>query len=121
VYAGDIRDRYNKEIYSASVRYKVPEKIIKRVILYESSFRRTVVSGQAYGLMQVKLDHFYKGEKWNNPQDNINAGARLLKRLNLFFNGDWHRTLCAYNMGRSAVVSRGIYRSRYSRRVLGVK
>lgn len=116
------KSELNVLIHRAAIKYDISERVLTNLVKTESNFNDTVTNSYgAKGLCQLKWYHFKKGENWRNPQDNLDACCRLLK-LNLArFNGDWHRSLSAYNMGETWVVSRGIYRSRYSNTILGGK
>lgn len=120
--------RYAWPIEQAAKKYKLDPLLVARVIRLESSYNpREVSHVGAVGLMQVMPFHFkHRGiprSKWMETTTNLDLGCRILswykERMDrLYPNLDpmalRHRALVAYNMGPRAVVSRGIYRSRYS-------
>jgi len=120
--------RYAWHIEQAAKKYNLDPLLVARVIRLESSYNaREVSSVGAIGLMQVMPFHFQRRgiprSKWMDPKTNLDLGCRILawykdRMDRLYPNLDplalRHRALVAYNMGPRAVVSRGIYRSRYS-------
>jgi len=120
--------RYSWVIEKSAKKYNLDPVLVARVIRLESSFNAREVSPVgAVGLMQVMPFHFqHRGiprSKWTDPATNLDLGCRIfawykerMDRLypNLNAVDLRHRALVAYNMGPRAVVSRGIYRSRYS-------
>lgn len=109
---------YAPIIIRVAGQHKLPAHLVANLIWYESNYRpRSMSQAGALGLMQVMPFHFRKGENWKDPATNINVGCRVLKDYNKRFGGNWHKTLVAYNEGPRAV-SRGKFRSRYSRYVL---
>lgn len=120
--------RYAWPIEQAAKKYNLDPVFVARVIRLESSFDpRSVSHVGAVGLMQVMPFHFkHRGiprSKWMETTTNLDLGCRILswykdRMARLYPNLDpralRHRALVAYNMGPRAVVSRGIYRSRYS-------
>jgi soluble lytic murein transglycosylase-like protein len=108
-------------VKQAAQRHGIPERILINLVEVESDWDcRAISSAGALGLAQLKPYHFRNGEKWSNPKHNLNASARLLKGYYLKF-GSWHRALTAYNRGITITVSRGLYRSRYSEKILNGK
>lgn len=120
--------RYAWPIEQAAKKYKLDPVLVARVIRLESRFNpRDVSSVGAVGLMQVMPFHFTRlgipRSKWMETKTNLDLGCKIFawykERMDrLYPNLDplalRHRALVAYNMGPRAVVSRGIYRSRYS-------
>jgi soluble lytic murein transglycosylase-like protein len=123
--------RYTPVIERSAARWHLDPVLVARVIRLESSFKpREVSRVGAIGLMQVMPCHFaHRGiprARRFDPATNIDLGCHLLawylRRMTLTYRGLdanalTHRALVAYNMGPQAV-SRGIYRSRYSRIIL---
>ncbi len=84
----------------------VPEALIRAVIHVESRFRADAVSpAGAQGLMQLMpvTAESLAVEDPFDPEQNVLAGARLLRRLADRFNGDLERTVAAYYSGPAAV------------------
>lgn len=99
-------------------REHIPPMIISCLIWQESEFHQYSRSNVgACGYCQVIPCHFKSGVNPYNAVTNIRAGAHLLRWYKDRFH-TWHRALTAYNFGGGAVVSRGIYRSRYSEAIL---
>jgi hypothetical protein len=88
----------------------IPEALLKAVIEVESGFRPDVVSpAGAQGLMQlmpITADSLDVEDPFE-PEQNVKAGARLLRQLSDRFNGDLERTIAAYYAGASAVKRAG--------------
>lgn len=122
---------YTAMIRAAAERNDVPATIVTALIWYESNYREDARShAGALGLCQVMPFHFrphgYAVQTWRNPRVNIDISTKLLKgffrRMRSRFpllpdDVLWERALVCYNMGEGGV-SRGIYRSRYSRAIL---
>lgn len=120
--------RYAWHVEQAAKKWKLDPVLVARVIRLESEFNpREVSHVGAHGLMQVMPFHFSRRgiprTKWFDTATNLDLGCRILawylERMNAQYPGldpraINHRALVAYNMGPRAVVSRGIYRSRYS-------
>lgn len=88
----------------------VPEDLIRAVIYVESRFRVDAVSpAGAQGLMQLMpvTAQALSVEDPFDPEQNVLAGARLLRRLADRFNGDLERTVAAYYSGAGAVQRAG--------------
>lgn len=103
-------DQVKPLIQSAASRVGIKEDLLTAVMERESAFRPCAVSPKgAQGLMQLMpatarelgvADPF-------NPQENISAGARLLKQLLDKYKGDVQLALGAYNAGQGAVDRQG--------------
>lgn len=88
----------------------VPEALIRAVIHVESRFRSDAVSpAGAQGLMQLMpvTAEALAVEDPFDPEQNVLAGARLLRKLADRFRGDLERTVAAYYSGPSAVERAG--------------
>ena len=116
---------YDAYIKEAAERYQIPALLIRAVIRVESSGKSNAVSSAgAQGLMQLMpgtakdlgvTDSF-------DPQQNIMGGAKFLRRLADYYDGDIVKTLAAYHAGHRAVAkNNGIPYSatkRYVKKVL---
>lgn len=97
-HAGDIEE----SIREASLKYGLPEALIRSVIRHESNFQADAVSpAGAQGLMQL-MPATARELGVGNPFDihqNINGGARYLRQMVDLFDGDLEKALAAYNAG----------------------
>jgi hypothetical protein len=93
-------------IRRASSDHGIPEALLRAVIEVESGFNPDVVSpAGAQGLMQlmpVTAGHLNVEDPFD-PEQNVLAGARLLRILSDRFHGDVERTVAAYYAGAGAV------------------
>ena len=99
-------DRYDKIISQASRKHGVDSSLIKAVIRAESDFDKHAVSSKgAQGLMQLMPETAKELEVGNSfdPEANIYAGVRYLKRQLKNFQNDVSLALAAYNAGENAV------------------
>ncbi len=124
-------NRYTAMIMASAKKHGLDPLLVANLILTESSFNPKAISPMgAIGLMQVMPFHYTKRRipiaKWHDPALNIDLGCQIFasylqmmdKRYpGLSTSALQHRALVAYNMGPRAVISRGIYRSRYSQKV----
>lgn len=98
--------RYDGLINDAAQKYGLQPELLKAVIRAESGFRANTMSGAgALGLMQLMpgtaaslgvSDPF-------DPAQNIDGGAKYLKRQLDAFGGDVNKALAAYNAGPGSV------------------
>lgn len=109
----------------AAAESGVPEALIRAVIYVESRFRSDAVSpAGAQGLMQLMpiTAQELAVEDPFDPEQNVLAGSRLLRRLADRFHGNLEHTVAAYYSGPSAVERAGGIPDRsceaYVRRVL---
>ena len=99
-------DRYDKIIRQAAQKHGVDSSLIKAVIRAESDFDKHAVSNKgAQGLMQLMPDTAKELEVEDSfdPEANILAGVRYLKRQLKNFQNDVSLALAAYNAGENAV------------------
>ncbi len=93
-------------IIRVSKRYNVDPALIKAIIRAESSFNPHAVSNKgAMGLMQlmpITLKAMGARDPFD-PEYNIEAGVRYLKKLLIIFDNDIKLALAAYNAGITKV------------------
>jgi soluble lytic murein transglycosylase-like protein len=92
-------------ISAAAARSGLPGKFVQSVAKAESGFDPKAVSPKgAIGVMQLMPDTARAlGADPNDPEQNIDAGTRLLRELLLKYDGDVAKALAAYNAGEGAV------------------
>lgn len=113
-------EAYAPIIHRKSKKYHLDPLLVARLIQLESGFNPNERSGfDALGLMQVRKGHARHGENLYDPETNIEFGCRILHEYTCEFGGDLHKGLSAYLHGPIYVASRGVRRTRYSRRLLG--
>ena len=99
-----------KSIHKAAKKYNLPTGLIRGVIRAESNFQVKAVShAGAQGLMQL-MPGTAKELGIENPFDieqNIDGGARYLRKMLDSFGGDIKVALAAYNAGPGAVEKYG--------------
>ena len=99
-------DRYDRIIIKASRKHGVDSSLIKAVIRAESDFDKNAVSHKgAQGLMQLMPETAKELAVTDSfdPQENIHAGVRYLKKQLNNFRNDVPLALAAYNAGENAV------------------
>lgn len=92
-------------VKDAASRYALPAKFVESVAKVESAMNPNAVSPKgAIGVMQLMPSTARAlSADPNDPQQNIDAGTRLLRELLLKYNGDVVKALAAYNAGEGAV------------------
>lgn len=92
-------------VREAAVRAGLPAAFVESVAKTESGFDPAAVSPKgAIGVMQLMpATAKTLGADPNDPAQNIEAGARLLRELLIKYNGDVVKALAAYNAGETAV------------------
>ncbi len=101
---------YRELVEAAAARYSVDADLITSVIAVESNFDPKAVSRKnARGLMQLLPETASRlGVKnIDDPQENIDAGARYLRELLQKYHNDLVLTLAAYNAGPERVQQYG--------------
>ena len=101
-----VNPRIERSVTRAARKYDLPEELIKGVIKAESGFKTDVVSrAGAQGLMQL-MPGTAAELGVTRPFDidqNIDGGARYLRRMLDRFEGDLKQALAAYNAGPGTV------------------
>ena len=99
---------YDTIIKRAAKRFGVDSKLIKAVIMAESSFNPDAVSKSgAQGLMQLMppTAHDMKVENPLDPRENIFGGTKYLSMLLKKFKQDKRLAVAAYNVGPTVVAN----------------
>ena len=118
----------NKAIDEAAARHNVDPNLVRSVIKVESNFNPNAVSRKgAMGLMQLMPATARSLNVSNpfDPQQNVDAGVRHLRKLLDSYGGDIRLSLAAYNAGagavaRSAGVPRFFETQNYVRRITNI-
>ena len=107
-YAGKYRGEYLEIARSAARKHGVPEDLFLRLVQQESGWNSGAVSVKgATGLAQLMPETAaLLGVDPTNPHQNLDGGARYLKRMYERF-GSWRLALAAYNAGPLAVEQHG--------------
>lgn len=103
---------FDQTIQTVAQRHRVDPLLLHAVIKQESGYRPTIRSqAGAIGLMQIMPDTGaalgVATPDLDIPESNVDAGARLLRRLYHKYSGDFQLVLAAYNAGEGAVKKYG--------------
>jgi soluble lytic murein transglycosylase-like protein len=92
-------------VKDAAARYALPENFVESVAKVESALKPGAVSPKgAIGVMQLMPATAAElAADPKDPEQNIDAGTRLLRELLIKYNGDVVKALAAYNAGEGAV------------------
>lgn len=103
-YTGRYRGEHLATARAAAQRHGIPEDLFLRLVQQESGFNPAAVSPKgATGLAQLMPDTARGlGVDINDPHQNLDGGARYLKKMYARF-GNWRHALAAYNAGPEAV------------------
>ncbi len=106
------RTQYDTIISDTALRHRIDPLFLHAVIKQESGYRATVAShAGARGLMQIMpatgRSLGVDPSNLNNATINVDAGARLLRKLYFKYSGNFDLVLAAYNAGEGAVQKYG--------------
>jgi soluble lytic murein transglycosylase-like protein len=92
-------------IRSAAIRSGLPPTFVEAVARVESALRPDAISPKgAIGVMQLMpVTARALAADPNDPEQNVDAGTRLLRELLIRYDGDVVKALAAYNAGPEAV------------------
>ncbi len=106
------RTRYDDMISNVAISNRIDPLLLHAVIYQESRYRQTAISHVgAQGLMQIMPGTGrmlgVHPSNLHDPMTNIDAGARLLRKLYYRYNGNFDLVLATYNAGEGAVQKYG--------------
>ena len=106
------RTQFDDAVTQVAHRHRIDPLLLHAVMLQESGYRPRIVShAGAVGLMQIMPGTGallgVQRQHLTVPMVNIDAGARLLRRLAEKYNNSFDLVLAAYNAGEGAVAKYG--------------
>lgn len=104
---------YDSMIENSAQQRGIPVNLAKQIMYKESSDNPNAISSKgAVGLGQINpitaKQLGLSQADLLNPKKNIDASMTYLSTLNKKYNGDWAKTLAAYNMGPTALANKGM-------------
>ncbi|MBN1500877.1 MAG: lytic transglycosylase domain-containing protein [Spirochaetes bacterium] len=99
-------DEINRIIENQAKKESIPQNLVRAVIKNESGYNQYAVSEKgAVGLMQVMPDtaRAFGVDNVYDARSNITAGTRFLSYLLNKYDGDYVKSIAAYNAGETAV------------------
>ena len=115
-------------IYEICMDKEVPMSLVIAMIEVESGFNHEIVSGtNDTGLMQINevnyewLDEEYRCANMTDPYQNVFSGIHIIGNLLNKYEGDYHKSLMAYNMGEYGAKKareNGITSTKYSEKIV---
>jgi Soluble lytic murein transglycosylase and related regulatory proteins (some contain LysM/invasin domains) len=97
---------FGEIIHEKAQKYDVDPALVAAVVEAESKFRHKAHSGAgAMGLMQLmpRTGRLMGARNLYDPDQNVDAGVKYLKYLELRFDGNLKKTIAAYNAGEGTV------------------
>jgi soluble lytic murein transglycosylase-like protein len=106
------RTQFDQLIADTANRHRIDPLLLHAVIQQESGYKAFVVShAGARGLMQIMpatgRSLGVSTPNLTSASHNVDAGARLLRKLYFTYNGNFELVLAAYNAGEGAVAKYG--------------
>ncbi|TRD12805.1 lytic transglycosylase domain-containing protein [Erythrobacter insulae] len=100
-----VPNRYIAKITELSLRYDLSPRLLEALVWQESRWRETALSpAGARGLAQLMPGTArYLGVDPDDPEANLEGGARYLREQLNRFDGDLEKALAAYNAGPGRV------------------
>lgn len=108
----DLMTRIDNAAEKASAKYGVDKDLIMAIINHESAYKPNVTSSiGAQGLMQILPSNFANLGITDgyNIEQNVDGGAKLLRKCMDLYNGDEKMGLIAYAGGCGVMEKRGVH------------